>query len=394
MKYIDNDIQKGIEYDYGKIRKSLKKKKVFVPDAYNPCDCPIEKSAWFIQLSERGIGKTTGWILFGMEMYMQYGTIIQYVRQSENMIMPKNTSDLFSVIIEHDYVSKITNGQYNNIKYKSRRWYFTKTDDDGNIIDEAKDHFMIALCLEKAQELKSAYNAPRGDLVIFDEFISRIYRPNEFIIFCDLLKTIARDRECVKIVCLANTIDRHNQYFHELAIHKEVQKMDAVSGEEKIITSPLGTKICVTLLVNVNRSVKKKRTNILYFGFDNPALASITGGSWAVNNYQHCIPGIKNEITVLAQNIYLEHNDALLNIELCSHPQCELFCNIHRATNTHDDSIIYTLADTFDIRYRFKFGTTKLDALIWSLYRDNKFFYATNEVGEIVADYMRQAKYR
>ena len=138
MKYIDNDIQKGIDYDYGKIRKSLKKKKVFVPDAYNPCDCPIEKSAWFIQLSERGIGKTTGWILFGMEMYMQYGTIIQYVRQSENMIMPKNTSDLFSVIIEHDYVSKITNGQYNNIKYKSRRWYFTKTDDDGNIIDEAK----------------------------------------------------------------------------------------------------------------------------------------------------------------------------------------------------------------------------------------------------------------
>ena len=50
MKYIDNDIQKGIEYDYGKIRKSLKKKKVFVSDAYNPCDCPIEKSAWFIHL--------------------------------------------------------------------------------------------------------------------------------------------------------------------------------------------------------------------------------------------------------------------------------------------------------------------------------------------------------
>ena len=66
----------------------------------------------------------------------------------------------------------------------------------------------------------------------------------------------------------------------------------------------------------------------------------------------------------------------------------------HKATRTYDDSIIYTLADTFDSRYRFKFGTTKLDALIWSLYRDNKFFYATNEVGEIVADYMRQAKYR
>ena len=37
MKYIDNDIQKGIDYDYGKIRKSLKKKKVFVQDMDPAC---------------------------------------------------------------------------------------------------------------------------------------------------------------------------------------------------------------------------------------------------------------------------------------------------------------------------------------------------------------------
>lgn len=394
IKYIDNDIQKGIEYDYSKIRKALKKKKVYVPDAYNPTHEPLEKATWFIGLSERGIGKTTGWILFGMEMYMQYGTVIQYIRESENQIMPKNSKDLFTVILEHDYITKITNGQYNNVIYKSRRWYFCNTDDDGNVIDKSTDHFMMSLCIEKAMDLKSVYNAPRGDLIIFDEFISRVYRPNMFVSFLDLCKTIIRDRHSAKIVLVANTIDRHSQWFHELLIHKEVVKMNTLQGDTKLITTSKGTKIQVSIIVNVQRREKKSISNMLYFGFDNPAIASITGGDWAVDNYQHCESGIQNEIEYLSRDYYIEHNDELIQIDICTHPKREVFANLHFANKTQDTSKIFTLADTFDDKYIYKYGTNKMHRFIWEyLYKNNLFYYATNDIGEIVNDYVKQAKF-
>lgn len=395
IKYIDDDKQNGILYDYGKIRKALKRKKVYVPDAFNPCEEPIEKSSWFIGLSERGIGKTTGWLLFGIEMFLQYGTVIQYVRDNEDQIMPKNSKDIFKVILENDYISKMTGGQYNNVQYKSRRWYFCKTDEKGEVLDRATDNFMISLCVEKATDLKSVYNAPRGDLIIYDEFIGKIYRPNWFVYFLDLIKTIARERRSVKIVCVANTIDRHSQWFHELMIHKDVMKMNTLDGESKMCTTPKGTKIWVNLIVNVKRRERKTATNMLYFGFDNPAIASITGGDWSVENYQHCESGIQAELTVLSRQFYIEHNDELIQLEICSHPKRELFINAHYANKTQDDSFIFTLEDTFDDSYIFKFGTTKVHSLIWDyLFRNNLFYYASNDVGEIVADYVKQAKYR
>ena len=45
-----------------------------------------------------------------------------------------------------------------------------------------------------------------------------------------LVKTIQRERESVKIVCLANTIDIYNQYLHEFCIFDEIPKMNV--GDE------------------------------------------------------------------------------------------------------------------------------------------------------------------
>ena len=56
--------------------------------------------------------------------------------------------------------------------------------------------------------------------VVLDEFISRNYLPDEFIIFQNLLSTIIRDRDDVIILMLGNTINKYCPYFGEMGLDK------------------------------------------------------------------------------------------------------------------------------------------------------------------------------
>ena len=203
-KYINDDIECGIDYDYKKVKKLFKK--LGCPeDLFDPFPALMSGCRWILDLSERSVGKTTQWLLVGMCMFRLYGTIIQYVRQFEDMIMPKASSDLFATILKYDYVTKLTDGEYNTIVYKSRRWYFAYMDTETmEITRTCPDHFMFSCSVDKQQQLKSSYNCPTGDLIIFDEFVGKYTPVNEFVEFCDLTKTICRDRQSPRFVLLAN----------------------------------------------------------------------------------------------------------------------------------------------------------------------------------------------
>ena len=60
------------------------------------------------------------------------------------------------------------------------------------------------------------------------------------------------------------------------------------------------------------------------------------------------------------------------------------------STTSYDDSVIYTSDSVTDYRYRYAFGHTKVDKLIWDLFKKHKFYYQSNEVGAIVDSYVNQ----
>ena len=45
-----------------------------------------------------------------------------------------------------------------------------------------------------------------------------------------------------------------------------------------------------------------------------------------------------------------------------------------------------------DYRYRYSFGSDKIDRLIWTLYERKKFYYSSNSVGAIIDKYVTRAK--
>ena len=86
IKYFDNDIQHGINYDWTLIKKEFDK--LGIPDnVVNPfLTHKLECGKWVVDMSERSIGKTTNWLLLGMVMNKLYGTTPCYIRQRRSRI--------------------------------------------------------------------------------------------------------------------------------------------------------------------------------------------------------------------------------------------------------------------------------------------------------------------
>ena len=383
LEYIDGDKLNGIAYDFNFLRKEYKKLKC-PKDVYNPCHLPFDACKWFVVLSERARGKTTNLLLFGMLIFWHYHTGICYLRSTEQMITPKNSKDLFSNIISWGYVGKITNGEYNTITYKSRRWYFALANEDVEIIKEHPEAFCLMLSIDKNEDYKSVLET-KNDMIIFDEFIERYYHPQQFIMLCDLIKTISRARLSTFIVLSANTIDKNSPYMRELHINDLID--DFTQGDADIVTTPKGTKVYVEILGKREPKADKKQQilNKLYYGFSNPKLSSITGAdTWATFNYPHT----PRDFKIIQKNHYVEFNDKLINLEICEAIDGAIFINCHFATKTYDDSIIYTLDFHTEQNYRYMLGISQIDKYIWDKYKQNLFTYSDNSVGSLVEKFV------
>lgn len=391
VKYIDNNKEMGIEYDYGLIMKEIKKLHLYPKrsksDVWNPAHLPFNSAKWFVLMSVRSKGKTTNFLILGLIMNKLYGTVTQYIVQTEPLLAPKNTKGLYNVIIEQDYIRQITGGRWSSIVLKARRWYYCNYDDNGKISEMSENYVCIMSSVDKQESYKSVLNEPLGDLIIYDEFIRKYYMPNEFIEFSQLFSTIRRIRQSPIIIMLSNTVNLYSPYFNELEISDQVRNMQ--NGDKQIITSSGGTNVYVEI-IDPAQSQARIKSDRMFFGFKNPLLGAITGSAvWAQRNYQHI--SRDENISILSRNHYIKYNNKLVNLEVVqSNVGICIYC--HWATKTYDDSIIYTLGEIRTPLDRYKIGYTKLDKVIWNCFKLNKFYYGTNDVGAFVESYINDCK--
>ena len=102
---------------YGKLRKDIGEiiRKLCEQKCVEIIEAEACKDHIHLLVSERSTGKTTNLILVGIIMYYLYGTTTEYIRANDKMITYQKTKNLFDVILEYDYISKITKGQYNSV---------------------------------------------------------------------------------------------------------------------------------------------------------------------------------------------------------------------------------------------------------------------------------------
>ena len=183
IKYIDNNQQKGILIDWNFIFKEFKKLKC-PPDVYDPTTFPINVVNWGVILSDRSKGKTTNWLIIGLLLYKHYGIQTGYIRQTDAMTKSTKTRELFNVVEEFGYIKKIFGKQWNSIYLWQKHFYLCNRDENGKVLDKSEDDFCMVLSVDKSYDVKSTLSKPRMDLLLFDEFISNKYAPDEFVDLC------------------------------------------------------------------------------------------------------------------------------------------------------------------------------------------------------------------
>lgn len=372
--------------NFNKINALYKKLKC-PDDVFDPTKLPFDRDKYFFLCSERSVGKTTNVFLWGMCAREVHGTQIQYIRQLDQMLEPKRARQLFDTILKYDYISKLTKGRWNSCEYYARGWTYTKVE-DGKIIEKDSKPFMYCLGLNQNDFFRSTYNAPDGDVIIFDEVFSTYNPQNEFVTFCDMVKTIIRERTSPVIFMLGNTLDRYHTYFEEMELLPISTTMPL--GQHAETVTAKGTPIYIEFVTR-EKTPEKLHLNKIFFGFKNKRLGSITGEDWAIIPYQHIDPTDSPEI--LVRNFYIQIEDYLINLEVARSDKYGIHVLAHFATKTYMDSHIYSLNEMQDYRFRYKFGHDKADKLIWTIYERKKFFYSSNSVGALVEKYAERCKH-
>lgn len=398
IRYYDNDINKGIIYDWDHIEKEYKKLKC-PKDVFYPLRCDFRKARYSIAMSDRSRGKTTNPLLVGLIMYRDYGTVLHYFRNTKDECEPKIIKDIFDIILAHHYIEKIFEGKWNNIYYYGRRWYLCLVDDEGKVLEKDPNNCVMCMALDESDKYKSSYNCATGDIILFDEFIASIMGYSDSKHFMDLMKTVFRDRLSGYIWMMANTINLHSPWFDELMIRDQIN--DIKAGECRYIELGAGHPTYHIELIAPNQSVHRKKVNALIFGIPNPKFAAITGSDvWAMEEFPH-IPSTDDlreklqrrevDAEILFGRLYLEMSKRYVKLQLVMNPLLGACVYVVPATRVYDDSFILTCGDIKDQRYIFGFGKGTFCDAFWELYRKNLFFYATNYEGALVRSYINLA---
>lgn len=309
------------------------------------------------------------------------------IRRWDEDFRGKRGQSMFNNLVSAGKIVEITRGMWTDVYYFSGRWYLCRYEDENRITDETPFCYGFSL---SAQEHDKSTSYPDVTTIIFDEIITRTtYLPDEFVLFMNVLSTIIRDRTDVTIYMLGNTINKYCPYFNELGLN-HVRDME----QGAIDLYQYGEEGKLKVAVEYCKFHGKSKTSELYFNFDNPKLKMITTGAWEVDIYPHLPVKYTPEEIVFVFFIYFDREMLQCNVVISRAGKIPTpFIYIHRKTTEikHIDSDIVFSPEHSHLQNWHRYINKPMDKVsnkIVELFKRDKVFYASNDVGEIVRNYL------
>lgn len=342
-----------------------------------------EKADYNIIIGERSNGKTYATLEKILIDYWNEKKQGAYIRRWKDDIIGKRAESVFNSLCNNDAVRKITNNEYTSIIFSRGAWYLSKYDVEKNRMKADKNPFCFAFALSDVEHDKST-SYPNVNNIVFDEFLTRrYYLPDEFVIFMNVLSTIIRDRNNVQIFMLGNTVNKYCPYFDEMGL-KNIETMQ--QGNIDLYTFGNDLKIAVEYC-NPTKDGKKSNK---YFAFDNPRLNMITKGTWELAIYPHLPQGykIKNKSILFTFTIIFNNKKVGCDVVLQEN-DFFIFCR-PRTSETKDNELVYTLdfMPSPYTRKTFLKPKDNIDNKIKMLFATDRVFYQSNDLGELVHNYL------
>lgn len=347
-----------------------------------------KNATYNIIFGERSNGKTYALLKQGISDFFKTGKQLAYVRRWKEDITGRRASSLFNGVVENGEVSKISGGVFTGVYYWAGKFYLCNYNEAGKAIYSDTDVLAYTFALSDSEHDKST-SFPNVGTIVFDEFLTnKLYLNDEFVLFMNVVSTIVRRREDVKIYMLGNTVNKFCPYFAEMGLtHITKMKQGAIDvykyGNSKL-----------TVAVEYCSSVEQSIDSSKYFAFDNPKLSMITSGAWELDIYPHLPYKYKPRDVHLTY--FIDFNDHLL--------QCEIVCVdgiyftfIHEKTTplkNPDRDLVYTL--DYDPRLNYNRSLHKpinkmQERILW-FFKTDRVYYQNNEVGDVVNNYLKISK--
>lgn len=341
------------------------------------------KAVYNLIIGERSNGKTFACLAYALKQYFTTGKQFAYLRRWSTDVKPMRLNELFAAVISSGFLEKISEGKYQTIIYKTGRFYLANYGQDGKPIYSDTDVLGYAMSLNEGEHNKSI-SYPNVTTIIFDEFLtSHVYLENEFILFMNLISTIVRQRNDVKIFMLGNTVNKFSPYFREMGLSNV---LDMKQGSIDLYTYGNSQ---LTVAVEYCASTEKSKSSNMYFAFDNPKLKMITGGKWELDIFPHKPVNFnKQDIKFI---YFIEFNEMIFQCEIVYLPE-QTFTFIHRKTTPiKPGSKVYSLEPKPSIYYSTSIKRPKdnLETQIYWYFVHDKVFYQDNDVGNAIQNYLK-----
>lgn len=341
-----------------------------------------------VVFGERSNGKTYALLKKSLENYFNNKGQFAYVRRWKEDITGRRASELFSGINGNKVVSELTNGQYDAIHYFAGKFYACTYDANGKAVYSDSDIVGFAFALSDAEHDKST-SYPNVTSIIFDEFLTnRLYLNDEFVIFMNVISTIARRRTDVKIYMLGNTVNKYCPYFGEMGLTnilaQEQGSIDLYEYGES------GLSVAVEYCSSTNAPNAKANK---YFAFNNPKLEMITGGAWELAVYPHLPMKFKPKDIMLTY--FIRFGDLTFQCEIIQKDDV-VFTFVHPKTTPIKDSdnhIIYDLEHNPKQNYLRSIykPKRKVHKRILYFYQHDLVFFSDNSTGDAINNYLKTA---
>lgn len=343
-----------------------------------------------IIFGERSNGKTYAALEYGIKQFVESGYQNQtaIVRRWKEDIKGKRAETLYNALEANGRIAELTDGEYTEVYYFNGRYYLSNYDSNIQKHVPNPKPLAYAFALSEMEHDKST-SYPDITTVIFDEFLTRrYYLPDEFILFMNVLSTIIRQRNNVKIFMLGNTVNKYCPYFTEMGL-KHIGQM-----EQGTIDLYKFGKGQLLIAVEYAATISKNKASNKYFCFDDSeSVQMIINGAWEMAIYPHL--NVKYDDKDIVFTYFIEFNGNLLQCEIVNKGN-EYFTYIHEKTTpikNPDTDLVYSLVHNEKQNYKRRLISTAspLETKIAKFYALEKVFFQNNEVGEIVRNYILQS---
>lgn len=338
------------------------------------------KCQWNFIYGERAPGKSFAVKRRGLEHAIETGKpVIGIIR--------RNDTDIKSVEVEGywldrdiNVVEEVTAGEWSFISYYRGYMWLARTEEQSNgRLKVIRGQAIGEVFAVSTAKHKKSTGHPWIDYIIYEEVITdEKYLPNEPARLQQLISTICRKDDNVRIYLIGNTLSRVCPYFAEWNL-KNIRKQKIGTIDRYDHTDTEGNIIHMAVEYCPPSPHKSK----LFFG---RAAKSIQGGAWQTGEYPH-LPGELSDYEECYTLTYISIDKFMFNVKLLCHiNDGYLITYIYPAKRTGERVISSAFSTNFMQTPQIKPDIYPAELEIAKCFLDNKVCYCDNQAAQDFID--------